>query len=271
MKATLASSISLAALAASSFAGDKDCGKVVIENPCSFYVQAVGGASFFVTGDLLDAVDLGDGNRINKVGFDDAYDNASTYGLRVGRACERGRIYLGFEYTEASAGTVEMGNTMEVGGIPVPDDPIIMGNFGDYSDYALVLGVERNLFRGNCDPKNPVGLSRLRPWVGAQIGIRFVDGISATTHLLDLGGQAIPGSGATMELYDDSVVFTAAFTLGLAYDLTDRITIGVETGLRYQTALDDVDDDLGPMGFGSANDDGDLLAVPVLGTVAIKF
>lgn len=264
MKVTLASSICLAALAVGSYAGD--AGKVVIENPCSFYVQAVGGASFFVSGDVLNEVNTPYGS-MNSVSFDEAFDNASTYGLRVGKACEKGRIYLGFEYTEANGGSTEIGTIPP--GILTPDDPTIVANFGNYSDYGLVLGVERNLFTGAAGGKNPIVARRFRPWVGAQIGIRFVDSIDATTHLVDEYGSSIPGSTTSVRFYDDSVVFTAALTLGLAFDLNDRITLGVESGLRYQTGLDEVDDDLGV--FSSTNDDSDLLAVPVLGTVAIKF
>lgn len=260
MKVTLASSICLAALAATSFAGDKDCGKVVIENPCSFYVQAVAGASFFTDGDLLQEVTLPNGG-INKVSFDDVYDDAATYGIRFGRACEKGRIYVGFEYTEAGGKSTEIGNVIEN-----KVDPTIVGDFGTYSDYGLVLGVERDLFRGHTGGKNPVIGSKFRPWIGAQVGIRFVDGIDVTTHLVDDYGYVVPGSGSKVSLYDDTLVFTAAFTFGLAFDLTDRVTIGVESGLRYQTGLDGSD-----IGIGSANNDGDLLAIPVLGTVAIKF
>lgn len=274
MKVTLASSVCLAALTASSFAGDCDAGKMVIENPCCFYVQAVGGASFFVSGDLLGEVNLDNGG-IGKLGFDDVYENAATYGLRVGRACERTRIYVGFEYTEAAGEQAEIGDILNGNGFNnhyLKVDPTIVADFSDYSDYGLVLGFERDLFSGGKQcVKNPVTVSRFRPWVGAQIGIRFVDGISASTHLVDLGGSVVPGSDATIDLYDDSVVFTAALTLGIAYDITDRISIGVESGLRYQTGLDEIDDDLDTLGFGAANDDSDALAIPVLGTVAIKF
>lgn len=266
MKVTLASSICLAALAATSYAGD--AGKCVIENPCSFYVQAVGGASFFVAGDVLNAVSYDDHHSVGalkSVSFDEAFDNASTYGLRVGKACEKGRIYLGFEYTEANGGTTDIGHIVPLG----LSDPTIVADFGNYSDYGLVLGVERDLFAGKGGGKNPVVARRFRPWVGAQIGIRFVDSIDATTHLVDDYGSAIPGSSSTVRFYDDSLVFTAALTLGLAFDLNDRITLGVESGLRFQTGLDEIDDDLG--NFASTNDDSDLLAVPVLGTVAIKF
>lgn len=264
MKVTLASSICLAALAATSYAGD--AGKCVIENPCSFYVQAVGGASFFVSGDVLNAVSDETGSSLNSLSFDEAFDNASTYGIRIGKACEKGRIYLGFEYTEANGGSTAIGEIPP--GVLTPDDPTIVADFGNYSDYGLVLGVERDLFTAKGGGKNPVVASRLRPWVGAQIGIRFVDSIDATTHLVDPYG-VIPGSATAVRFYDDSLVFTAALTLGLAFDLNDRITLGVESGLRYQTGLDEIDDDLGT--FAATNDDSDLLAVPVLGTVAIKF
>lgn len=268
MKVTLASSVCIAALAASSFAGDIDAGKIVIENPCSFYVQAVGGASFFVAGDLLETFDSEIGH-VGDLSFDDVYGNASTYGLRAGRACDWGRMYVGFEYTEASAGdSLQLGTYVYDHGLSQKD---VFGKFSDYSDYALLLGVERDLFRAAGGGKNPVRVNRFRPWVGAQIGIRFVDGIDATVtdaYGYDVGMLTADSPHA---IFDDSVVFTAAFTCGVAFDLNDRISIGVESGVRYQTALDDVDDGLSILGFDGGNDDADLLAIPVLGTVAIKF
>ncbi|MEM7012500.1 MAG: hypothetical protein AAF585_13570, partial [Verrucomicrobiota bacterium] len=72
--------------------------------------------------------------------------------------------------------------------------------------------------------------------------------------------------------YDDSVVFTAEFVVGVDFDVTNNFSLGVETGLRYQTGLDQEDEGLAWFDVEELNDaDGNFLAIPVMVTGSINF
>jgi hypothetical protein len=58
--------------------------------------------------------------------------------------------------------------------------------------------------------------------------------------------------------------------LGFAYDLNERVAIGIEAGLRYQSGLSDIEG-LAGTGLESINDTGSRWSVPVTATVTFRF
>ncbi|MEM0970371.1 MAG: hypothetical protein AAF191_17940 [Verrucomicrobiota bacterium] len=242
----------------------------VVEEPCRFYIQATVGAAYGVHGDFVEEMNrdvstlpvyAGSHTTVttesNDLSFDDIFGAAETYGLRLGRACEGGRIYVALEFTQSAGSNVQIGGATKDG-----DYCPVYADFNDYSDWALLVGAERDLTRGGV----------FRPYVGGQLGLRFVNGVDATMSIVDPitgapHGPVVPG----VNFYENSVVFTAGMTLGLALDITERMSVGMETGLRYNTRLDEYEPELAAAGFDFSNDGDGLLMLPVLGTMAVKF
>jgi len=77
---------------------------------------------------------------------------------------------------------------------------------------------------------------------------------------------ARPGN---VPFYDESTVFTAEITAGISYDVCDAFRIGLESGLRYQGPLDEIDSgsDLGYFGTTEMS----CSSVPLLLTGSLKF
>lgn len=187
---------------------------------------------------------------LNSISFDDAFGEAHTFSARLGRAFGKRNIYLRVAYTEASGGTAHLG---EIG------DYDLFGNFGDYSDWAVLVGFERQL--------NEAG--RISPYFGLEAGVRFVSGIDMDLRAENSHhGHDFWGIG----VYDDSAIFTAEFVLGVDFDVSNTFALGVETGLRYQTSLDEVDSGLADFGLEHLNDAGsNFLGIPVMVTGTVSF
>ena len=249
----------------------------------NLFLEATGGALFGVNGDFSSGVskNLDKGvfggtkkekatARLNGRSIDDIYDSARTYSLRVGMALgnvssastggknpfitntshHNGSIYLRFAYTDNDGGSTNLGRI---------GDCDLTGRFSDYQDWGLLVGFEKNL----------LSRGRITPYIGGEVGVRFVDGISV--DLLaenDHHGHDFNG----VPFYDDSVVFTAHFTVGVDFDITDRFALGIESGIRYQTGLDQDDSGLNQFDLAGLNNaDASFWAVPVMLTGRFEF
>jgi hypothetical protein len=243
------SSISALVLAlglASSLAGDSlftsgSLGKSILMSndrlARNWFLEVTGGPVFGVNGDLTRAVTDFPGIELDAQGFEDLYGSAWLLGFRFGKHLGVYDAYFRFAFTQANGGQDQAGTA---GGTD------IQATFGDYSDFALLGGVRREFLQP----------ARLHPYLGFETGIRFVDGIDV--DILDLGN---------LPLYDDSAVFTAEVTAGVSYDLTDAFRIGLETGLRFQGGLDEIDGTV----LEDYNNGDPLLFVPIMLTGTLNF
>lgn len=203
----------------------------------TWFFEATGGPVFGVNGDLTRS--LVDGPlALDAQNFDDIYNSAWLLGFRFGRHIGLYDAYFRFAYTQADGGRDQVGTFA---------NSALTATFGDYSDFALLGGIRREFMQP----------SRLHPYLGFEAGVRFVDGI-------DLDIQSM----GRVPFYDDSAVFTAEVTAGVSYDITDVFRIGVETGLRYQGGLDEIESSGGLEDF---NDDDALLFVPLMLTGTLNF
>jgi len=248
MKSTLKLLILSAALAAPAMVSAGEPVIEIVEEPV-YFADVYGGAGFGIDGDFTSGFDglaysiyCGcDPAELNSLEIDDVFDNFWTVGLRFGRAFSPVlNGYVGVSRTTGDSDGTLLG---EISGIEQ------QARFGDYEDIGVVGGLEWVL--------NPDG--RLHPVIGLEAGVRFVDDIGVV-FIDEFGSTTVDSS-----FYDDSTVFTAGLRLGLLYDLTRNFSIGVESGIWFQTDLDGADSGLAPNNLQSLNDEGgSFFAVPVL-------
>lgn len=226
------------------------------------FVEIGGGLIWGIDGDFTNGFDTSlDKNAFgssehktessfNGLSFDDIYGEAHSFHARLGRALGRNNVYVRVAYTEASGGTSHLGTI---------GDCDLFGNFGDYQDWGLLVGFERQL--------NEAG--KISPYFGFEAGVRFVNNVDVDLVATnDHHGHSFYG----VPFYDDTAVFTAEFVVGVDFDVTNNFALGVETGLRYQTGLDQEDAALAWFGIEELNDaDGNFLAIPVMVTGTINF
>ena len=105
----------------------------------------------------------------------------------------------------------------------------LTGSLTDYQAWGGELGL-RQYFK----PTNGIILNSVRPYVEARAGVSKVNDIGVTGT--QLGGGVF--SATEIPLYEDSWVGTAAGLVGIETPLTRYSTIGLETGVRYQSGLE---------------------------------
>ncbi|MEQ1841328.1 MAG: hypothetical protein ABL994_13045, partial [Verrucomicrobiales bacterium] len=155
-------------------------------------------------------------------------------------------VYRRLVYTQAGGGTTGVGTSA---------DGDVLGTFSDYSDFGILAGVRREFMQP----------SRIHPYAGVEAGVRFIDGISVDVNSPEMG------STGNLPFYDETAVFTAEITIGVAYDVTDAFRIGIETGLRFQGSMDESDDGLVSNGLQDFNNGDSMLFVPLLLTGTVSF
>ncbi len=203
----------------------------------TWFLEVTGGPVAGVSGDLARANDEFPGISLYSQDFEGLYGNAWLLGFRFGKHLGVYDAYFRFAYTQADGRQDQIGTS---GGTD------IQAIFSDYTDFALLGGVRREFLQP----------SRLHPYLGFETGVRFVDGIEM--DVLELG---------TLPIYDDSAVFSAEVTAGISYDLTDAFRIGLETGLRFQGSLEQIDGTV----LENYNSSDSLLFVPILLTGTLNF
>lgn len=159
---------------------------------------------------------------------------------------ERVEIFASGSYAKKSADLLQVGN---VGGLD------LNAQFGDYEE----IGIEGGM---RYFPRPP---SRLKPYFALSGGVRFLESNTPTF--------SVPAAAVTLRdvpFYDSSTVGTAAALLGLRYDVGSALSIGLETGPRYQGKPEAVPTLVGT-GLESINDTGDRWSMPVLFTASLRF
>jgi len=162
------------------------------------------------------------GREFNSVSFGDAYES----GIRA----ELGGSYALAPNTKVSVlGHYEQALSDGVQDLGTIDGQQLTGALTDYRSYGAEVGL-RQYFQPT---KVPV-LHSIRPYVEARAGVALVEGIDLTNQALD--GVAVAQS--VSPLYEDSWVGTAAGLIGVETPVARYTTIGLETGVRYQTGLE---------------------------------
>jgi len=96
----------------------------------------------------------------------------------------------------------------------------VAGNYSDYKSYGAEVGFREYL-------NNDDGRTKLRPYVGATAGVAYLESI-------DLEGVNGAAGLTDIEIYDSEWVPTASAVLGVEMPVSQRFSMGVESGLRYE-------------------------------------
>jgi len=158
----------------------------------------------------------------NSVSLGDAY--------RTGVRAELGGSYALAPNTKATLiGHYEYADDQGIQNFGTVGGRELTGALSDYKEYGAELGL-RQYF----SPMGAPIVKSIRPYVEGRAGVARVSDIGLKDSRID--GAAF--SGAEIPLYDDSWVGTGAGLIGVETPLTKYTTIGLETGIRYQSGLD---------------------------------
>lgn len=187
--------------------------------------------------------------------FDDVYGNFTEFGLEANYAASENLSYaFGINWLSADEGNLRVGTV--AGALP------LNGRFSDYQDFQVYAGLRYN-FRIT---------ERWNPYVGAQLGYKRVDAITASFSVPNTPFNAPYQAALTnAKFYDASNVWSYGVLVGVEYKLNDTASVALETGYLAQGSLDDNDSVLGLLGLNALNDEGDLSYVPVRLSLNIRF
>ena len=210
------------------------------------------GTDFMVGGDAITgsqaAPALGPVTTLSDVSMKDAYDMGYRASLGGSYALNPNRkVTMRGTYARADGKEVVFGNQ---GGTA------LLGTMSDYKSYGLEAGL-RQYFK-------PAKTMPLRTYVEGQLGVSRVDNISLNNIRQTVASS--PLTPTSLAMYKDSWVPTAAALVGVETPLFKRMTVGLETGLRYAGDLKADNSNVGA-GFNSRyagfNNGGNRLTVPV--------
>lgn len=187
--------------------------------------------------------------------FDDVYGDFTEFGLEANYAASENLSHaFGINWLSADEGNLRVGTV--AGALP------LNGRFSDYQDFQVYAGLRYN-FRIT---------ERWNPYVGAQLGYKRVDAITASFSVPNTPFNAPYQAALTnAKFYDASNVWSYGVLVGVEYKLNDTASVALETGYLAQGSLDDNDSVLGLLGLNALNDESDLSYVPVRLSLNIRF
>ena len=131
----------------------------------------------------------------------------------------------------------------------------LYGQYSDYQSFGLDVGLRRY---GRVN-------TNMRPYAEGTLGIGFVD----KTDVQLVAPQANLTLDVT-DFYDQTTAFTLAGNAGLLWNVSDRIGVFSQIGLRYVTGMAEVDDLVGT-GLETINDKSARWTMPFLFGVRAGF
>ena len=177
----------------------------------------------------------------------DIYDTGYGWRAGLGYGVSR-RVELIGEFTwgRASASELRVGN---VAGLD------LLARFDDYTSYGMEAGMRLHFAPG----------SALQPYMTAVGGFKRISRIPGTF--------SVPAAGVTLTdtpFYDSSVVPVVGAGLGLLFDVSPRVALGVDGGLRYHTKLAELEG-LAGTGLENLNDEGSRWSAPISAIMRLRF
>lgn len=177
----------------------------------------------------------------------DVFDPGLGWRLGVGYGVSRKvELFGDFAWKRADASELSVGNVASLD---------LRAAFGDYTSYGMDGGMRYHFVPG----------ARVAPYVSALAGFRRVQAIPGTF--------SVPAAGVTLSdtpFFDDSIVPVFGGDFGILFAASRRISLGVETGVRYHTDLSDIEG-LAGTGLENLNDAGSRWSVPISGVVRFGF
>ena len=219
------------------------------------------GPEFIVGGNALVGSQAHEGftgpvTTLNDVSMNDAYNTGYRAELGGSYAVTPNRKITGqVFYAQADGRDVLLGTQ---------DATDLRGQFSDYKSYGVEAGL-RQYFQ----PTDVPLIRSVRPYVEGKLGAAHVDEIGIE-NMREVVPTAL-NTPTSLALYEDGWVPTAAGMIGFETPVFKRMTVGVETGIRYtgrpNSDNTDVTSTVAPLDFNrryaGANNGGDRWSVPV--------
>ena len=188
---------------------------------------------------------------LNRTRFDDVYDTPILAALSAGYGISNaGELFGTVRYEHASAKTTGIGSVSIAGtinGTAVVASAPLSAKADEFNQVGLDLGY-RHFF--------PTGTNFL-PYISGSVGFNYVPAIDIN---ISSGGTSL----LTTHFYKDSVTAGLGLNLGVTYAVAPGAALGVEAGVRYDSALEG---DSGASGLTS----GDRVSVPLVATGRFTF
>ena len=187
------------------------------------------GQEYMVGGDFTTPGDVTPipGTDLAAVSMQDAYDPGLRLELGLSKALNPNRKFTVMgSYTKAEGQDVSIASQT---GVPANQ---IRGQASDYKSYGIEAGL-RQYFTPTAAPL----FGSLRPYVEGRVGAANVDDISLTNARTITGGATAPFNGGNIDMYEGGWIATGAGLVGVEAPIFKRATLGLETGLRYRSAL----------------------------------
>lgn len=200
--------------------------------------------------------------RIQARSFDDIYGEAATFGIEGAYGLGGGLEIIGaVRSIQADEGTVQVGTAF----VPALAASLpVQGRFGEFNAVSVEAGVRQHFDMGG----------GFMPFVGARAGVTQVDAIKASFSVAVPDTVGVLPNDINLDnvnFYDDSTAFTIGLDVGASIEVIEGFTLTAETGIRYQSELEDNDRDIGGLGLASINDAGDRLSIPLTIKGAFRF
>jgi hypothetical protein len=178
--------------------------------------------------------------------YKDAYDPALRATIEVRYAMSDLSEFFGaFTYTKADGKTADIGCLTNAGTC----SGALTGQFDDYKQMGIEVGYRQWIDMALLGDS-------VRPYFAVRGGVVRTDAISTFI-------KAPAGNIARWRLYDESYSYMIGGDIGATVAISPNAELGGEVGLRYQTALKEIDADFGTLGLGKTNGNSERLSVPV--------
>lgn len=215
------------ALSGLAFAGGADKGKIVVPEECGpFYISVFGGGSFFDQGEsntspqfLPPGITLTDGYE-----FDNGWIFGGSFGVRTAKNF---RFELELSHSQAPGDTFSF-QAAAAGLGAIGLDGALRG---DVEQTSLMVNVAKEFGQG-----------RLHPYVGAGVGLAYVD--ADLVGAVGLGGVGLGGllgglPAIGVPAWGDDVVLAYQAMAGLGFDVTSCMEAFLEYRLTGHGDLED--------------------------------
>lgn len=200
------------------------------------------GTEFTTDGDIFNGSRAA-GPGFNNVNMKDAYEMGLRAELGAARSLRGNRMVTGqMFYSKADGERVNLRGT---------GANTRSGKFSDHESYGVELGLRQYVSMRN---------SAYKPYVEGRLGAAHVDDIQLEDYRLNTG---VAGTGLTTDFIEGGWVPTGAALIGVERPISDKMMLGLETGLRYSGELDGDTLSAAAPGFVGSNDYQERWTVPV--------
>jgi len=216
-------------------------------NPWSVSVNF--GADNPISGNLVDG-GIGTLNSmavvVDPVSYGDVFGNGVQWRFSSGYM-----LWPGIEILGIVSYAVASGEPLQIGTATAP----LFADFSDRQEFGIEGGY-RKYFAAR---------RQWRPYAGGTLGLVFVDRIQANFTV-----PAVGTVQTSADLYDNSTAFTLSAHGGVLYEITEKVGIGGELGLRWRAGLSEIDD-LQGSGLEKINDNSDRWSLPFNVVARLRF